>query len=1336
MENHLFFFLRSLIFPFILIFFTSNFIQAQNPASPDTTVGLGTFNGTVRDTKVQTDGKILVAGDFTYYKTTLVNKLARLNQDGMVDRTFNINSGVNNSIYSIAIQTDGKILVGGLFTSFNGISKNRLVRLNPDGSMDNTFNIGTGANYDVYSISVQPDGKILVGGAFMNFAGISKNSIVRLNSDGTIDNTFTGFGASGSSAKIYSIVVQPDAKILLGGSFNSYNSVGKNCLVRLNSDGSVDNTFNIGTGANNIIYSVAIQPDGKILAGGLFTLFNSVSKNRLVRLNGDGSIDNTFNIGTGISATVDFGIYSIAIQSDSKILAGGWFNVFNGIARNTIVRLNADGSLDNTFTVGAGSTTYPVYSITLQSDNRILAGGAFTSFNNIAKNYIVCLNTDGSEGGVAVCKGADNSVSSIVVQPDDKILVGGSFENFNGVARNRLARLNPDGTVDHTFKIGTGADSDVGPIVLQVDGKILAGGAFTTFNGIASSRLIRLNQNGSIDNTFNIGTGANNYVYTMAIQPDGKILVGGIFTTFNSAVSNRLVRLNSDGSIDNTFNIGLGANNYVFSLAVQADGKILVGGAFTNFNGAASKRFIRLNQDGSMDNTFNVTLTISYSANAILLQPDGKILFSNNGVITKSPIRLNTDGSVDNTFNTGILDSVVSAIALQADGKIIAGGSFTKVNGITRGRLVRFNPDGTIDNGFDTNTGFNFDGGVSAIALQKSGKIFVGGRFTVYKNNAYNNFISLPGGNRIYDQTIRGNIFTDNNHDCNYQVTESPYPLVIVKVLPGPYYVNSNSYGQYQVKVDSGTVNYTLTHGINNVASKYLISQCATSHNVALTGASKDTCCFNFADSTKQCKLLHLNIQATRLRPCLKNITHVSCYNYGNADAQGVQAKMEYPSDLIPLSSVPMWTSKQGNILIYDLGTVQAQAFKGITITDSLACAGVTGLTRCIKATISPGSNCLPQNPAWDLSSIEVTGLCNAGTTNFTITNKGLGTMTDSLSYRIFINDTLIFTAHYKLISNQSLSLNYPTTGETIRLEADQNPFYPGSSRPRVTVEGCGATNPQIPALVITAPQDDLEDERAITCLNIRNSYDPNDKQAIPSGIGATNRIAQGEEIEYVIRFQNTGTDTAYTVKIVDTLDVNHDVSSFAKGISSHPYTMEVSGKGKAVLTFNFYNINLPDSSVNRLASQGLVSFRIKIPSPTPIGTVIKNKAYIFFDYNSPIITNETMHTVDNTVETDLTKGSLVQVGQVTNGIKNKKYSQSAKIYPNPSSGIITVEIPDYGNNMEMRVYSLVGVLSKSVMLSNTAQQQVTLEGMPQGLYFYEIWQEGERKAGGKLQIR
>jgi uncharacterized delta-60 repeat protein/uncharacterized repeat protein (TIGR01451 family) len=946
--------------------------------------------------------------------------------------------------------------------------------------------------------------------------------------------------------------------------------------------------------------------------------------------------DNNFNIGTGGTGPVNI----VAVQADGKIIIVGWFISFNGASTKYLARLNADGSVDNTFTLGT------------------------------ALNY---------------------PPSSIAIQPDGKIIIGGeNLISFNGVPINGLARLNQDGTLDNSFNIGTGVDNSVSSIAIQPDGKIIIAGSFTSFNGVSINRLARLNEDGSLDNSFNIGTGVSANVNSIAIQANGKIIIVGWFDIFNGITKNHVARINADGSLDNTFNIGTGADTTVTSIAIQADGKIVLGGWFSSFNGVSKNNLTRLNSDGTLDNTFNI--------------------------------------------GTGT-DSEVFSIAIQKDGKIILGGAFGSFNGVSLNYLARLNIDGSLDNSFNIGTGTN--GSISSIAIQKDGKIILGGGFSSYQSIPHYHIIRLAG-DPVYYNNIRGNIYSDDNNDCISQLSENRLPSVVVKAMPGLFYGSSDWGGKYEIKVDTGTFNYILTQEYNSINSKLLINQCASSHTISLKGAAKDTSSFDFADSVKQCALLNINVQKSRMRRCFRSNTYVNYCNYGSTSASGAQVRVVYPSYIKPISSVPMWSSKQDSVLIYDIATIPDNFCGSITIIDSVVCGdeSIRGLTQCIKASISPASNCVPENSAWDRSSMMVTGSCVNGNAVFVMNNQGSGSMADSLEYRVYVNDTLIFSGNYKLISGEILTVSYPAGGQTIRLEADQHPLHPGKSRPRATVENCGVAASEVRNLVITAPQDDLDEEVAITCSTIRDSYDPNDKLAMPIGIGASNMVAPGTELEYTIRFQNTGNDTAYTVRVIDTLDVNLDAASFTQGASSHPYTLSISGKGQAVLAFNFYNINLPDITTDKLGSEGLVSFRITVPSNTVLGTQIKNKAHIFFDYNSAIITNETMHTIDNTVYSDLSRGSMVQVGQVISGV-NKGYNKSSvKIYPNPSSGIITVELPASGNNSEIRIISLTGVIQKSVMLSNSAVQQVNLEGIPQGMYLYEIREEGERKAGGLLQVK
>jgi uncharacterized delta-60 repeat protein len=360
-------------------------------------------------------------------------------QDGTLDTTFNVGTGFDYEVVSTAIQPDGKIIVGGYFTEFNGTNRNHIARLNTNGSLDTTFNpSGTGFNSDVYSIAIQSDGKIIVGGYFTEFNGVSRNRIARLNIDGTLDTTFNP--GTGFNEDVVSPIIQAGEKIIVGGRFTSFNGTNRNRIACLNTDGTLDASFNPGTGFNNwIIYSTAIQSDGKIIVGGDFTEFNGTTRNYIVRLNTNGTLDTTFNIGTGFNNLV----YSIAIQSDGKIITGGFFNQFNGTIRNRIARLNIDGTLDLTFNPSIGFNDW-VYFTAIQADSKIIVGGDFTEFNGTGRNYIARLNTNGTldisfnSAGV----GFNARIRSLAIQSDGKIIAGGLFTAFDGVGRSRIARLN------------------------------------------------------------------------------------------------------------------------------------------------------------------------------------------------------------------------------------------------------------------------------------------------------------------------------------------------------------------------------------------------------------------------------------------------------------------------------------------------------------------------------------------------------------------------------------------------------------------------------------------------------------------------------------------------------------------------------------------------------------------------------------------------------------------------------------------------------------------------------------------------------------------------------
>jgi uncharacterized delta-60 repeat protein len=555
--------------------------------------------------------------------------------------SFSIGDGFNDGVRPIAIQSDGKILVGGFFTTYSGASQNNLIRLNSDGSKDETFNIGSGFDSYVYSIAIQSDGKIIVGGLFTTYSGASQNYLIRLNSDGSKDSTFDI--GSGFDNAIFSTIIQSDGKVLVGGGFATFTGSSQNRVIRLNSDGSKDSTFDIGSGFNASVFTIEIQSDGKILAGGNFTTFTGSSQNRAIRLNSNGSKDSTFNIGTGFNSTVE----NISIQSDGKILAGGNFTTFTGSSQNRAIRLNSNGSKDSTFDIGSG-----------------FSGGR---------------------------------VQSTSIQSDGKILVGGNFTTYSGASQNYLIRLNSDGSKDSTFDIGSGFNDSVGSVSIQSDGKIIAGGFFTTFTGSTQNRLIRLNSDGSNSNEIislisgttqvgmlAVGTTQQDYSIrpgevTWWMGPDedlGYVIafpvpnntqptpIPGVTASVKFSRSTQLTEASFVNLVNNIFNLG---NTYTYDSTTEllwpssSSGYTLYSGSFTDFDDGYTDTPITLpttfftngQSSTSLYVSTNGYFTIGTGLGSVLSGPtqaNPASMAGNPGDLWLEPGTVNTDGDIQNVY--------------------------------------------------------------------------------------------------------------------------------------------------------------------------------------------------------------------------------------------------------------------------------------------------------------------------------------------------------------------------------------------------------------------------------------------------------------------------------------------------------------------------------------------------------------------------------------------------------------------------------------------------------------------------------------------------------------
>lgn len=371
-------------------------------------------------------------------------------QEGGLDPSYAVGlSGVDSTLQVMARQSDGRVVIGGNFINVNETNRFRIARLNANGSLDTSFGAGqSGANDFVNVMAIQPDGRILIGGNFTTVNGVGRRFMARLNADGSLDTTF-GANLPFLNNRVFSMALLSSGKILIGGTFNTVNNVAPGGIIRLNSDGTLDTTFDAGLdlGTFSGTFAIAVQSNGRILIGGRFTGVNGVTRGNLARLNADGSVDTTFGNGLDVANSRFPEVRDIVIQPDGRILIGGGFTAVNGVARGAIARLNADGTLDTTFGNNLSGVTGTVEKIARRSDGQIFIVGDFSAVNGAPRGCIARLNADGSTDlafgqGLA---GTTGRINDVLIQPTDgRILIGGIFIQFNGVARGRITRLIAD----------------------------------------------------------------------------------------------------------------------------------------------------------------------------------------------------------------------------------------------------------------------------------------------------------------------------------------------------------------------------------------------------------------------------------------------------------------------------------------------------------------------------------------------------------------------------------------------------------------------------------------------------------------------------------------------------------------------------------------------------------------------------------------------------------------------------------------------------------------------------------------------------------------------------
>ena len=713
----------------------------------------------VRALTAQPDGKLLVGGYFVggaagIEDPVLRPGVARLNTDGGQDGTFDAGSGFDGPVEVIVLQPDGKILVGGAFLTCQGQPRKGIARLHPDGALDGSFTIGSGTGGTVFEIAVQPDGRILLGGNFTTYDGLPANRIVRLLGDGSLDPSFNA--GAGPNATVRAIAVQTDGRVLIGGDFTAVQASGRSHLARLLPDGLIDAAYNngsLGVGPNDVVTDIIIGPGGTAFVGGLFSQFNGVLAAAPVKLLWTGAPDPVFNMGPSETPTSFYqGEVGLHYDASANVLTawssgdlrkangttGARLHGYNGgydswfyqlycgslfatslaavasdgsmyICLDGLYRLNGDLTLDGTFRAGLGLNRLPVnVQMTMDSVGRVVLAardGAYwplTSFNGTYHPNMLRLDPGGEIDPFFFRHGhSTGEFNGLEHFGGDTLLVSGSFSTIcpgGGFGETLMLLKESTGT----FYPVAGAGGSYGLIERQSDGR-------TVYAGFSGSAFVkRFMPDLTIDASYLTTLFGPGDLHCMAQAPDGRIYVGGDFTSANGSTRNRIVRIHANGGVDPAFDPLAGFDGPVRQLIVNPDGTLVCAGDFLSYQGMPTPRIAKLLPNADLDPAFDPGSGFATAPNAMVRYPDGRILIggaiqSYDGQPVHGIVCINADGSMDDSFDQGsgfrINNSsgnsgmpgtgTVVDMEMQPNGQVVCLGEFHMYDGHGRNRVAR-----------------------------------------------------------------------------------------------------------------------------------------------------------------------------------------------------------------------------------------------------------------------------------------------------------------------------------------------------------------------------------------------------------------------------------------------------------------------------------------------------------------------------------------------------------------------------------------------------------------------------------------------------------------------
>lgn len=956
---------------------------------------------------------------------------------------------------------------------------------------------------------------------------------------------------------------------------------------------------------------------------------------------------------------------------------------------------------------------------------------------------LLCVFASGNAQGWERTFGNSNkeTANDLIQLADGSYIVVGTesttdfYTNYSNIS---LLRTDPDGRKEWSQTFGEPNQDETGESVQQdASGGYIIGGTQINDN-INRGLLIRTDRLGNLIWKYQTSTDSVQGRAAIALQDGGYLLVGNYL---KSALANGVDQVDKQVYLTKVNQAGifqweniLGSDLYDdgFSVIELPNGELVVAGS-THRNENYDVLLLKFHPNGTLKwekvyggDKKELAYDLALSKDKTQLFITGSEHISSTTMDDIFLLKTDLEGGEEDWISIAKPGRQIgfSIAAMPDNFAVIAGRNYSET---TEDQQLLFTVVSESGQTFSKTFGGEEKDFGSAVIFNNSKSYTIAGATHSYGSGDSDMYLVQSDGSDIsIANTITGSIDVSSG-DCASETIIQGAPNQIIQVKGEEiYYTVTDESGNYSINVPAG--NYIVSPVALHPYWQIVCPDTTGTIEVNFTDVFETVdASFNIIPEIT-CPAMQTDIAVNHLRPGFQSTYTFTYCNNGTVTADAALMDVildDYLSIDSTSHSYMVDTTDGEEVLFFFLGDVPIFECEEIKIYVTLDSSVEIGQTHCVESHVYPNSLCFPINPEWDQSSIKINASCEYDSVKFKIINEGVGDMQEALDFIVIEDQILDYQGQFTLDSGEDTTIYVTSTGATFRMEAEQSAYHPGNSQPSIAVEGC-ADGPVNTGHVIEFPQNDGNPFIEIDCRENTSSYDPNDKQAFPRGYSDEHFIEPNTDIEYLIRFQNEGTDTAFTVIIRDTLSSSLNEFSVIPGASSHDYKFELYNSN--VLKFTFNDILLPHKDIDEMGSMGFVKFKIKQKDNNPIGTEILNSAAIYFDYNAPVITEPAYHVIgENFVAIDVTSST---------GEEFENANATIKVYPNPFINNTTFEIE---NPTHQAInFSLFDLNSRLVRQDTFSTEVYKFEknDLTSGLYIFKLDVGGEVIGTGKIVLK